>query len=72
MMNPHGRVLCILDQETTIWESHAILRYLAAVYALSQFWPSNPGIRSHIDAWMDWLQTALQPVFLTGIFWGFY
>jgi glutathione S-transferase len=25
-----------------------------------------------IDGWMDWTQTALQPDFLTGVFWGYY
>ncbi len=36
-MNPHGRVPCILDKETAVWESHAILRYLAARYGQPTF-----------------------------------
>jgi glutathione S-transferase len=70
--NPHGRIPVIQDGETIVWESHAILRYLAAKYAPAQFWPSEPAARSHIDRWMDWSQTELQPDFLTGVFWGFY
>jgi glutathione S-transferase len=30
-MNPHGRVPVIQDGDTTVWESHAILRYLASL-----------------------------------------
>lgn len=72
MMNPHGRIPCLLDEETVVWESHAILRYLAACYGEPTFWLSDPKDRAQIDEWMDWLQTTLQPDFLTGVFWGFY
>ena len=71
-MNPHGRVPVIVDGETTVWESHAILRYLAARYGASTFWSEDPAARSQWERWMDWAQTTLQPDFLTGVFWGFY
>ena len=31
-MNPHGRVPVLVDGEEVLWESHSILRYLAAEY----------------------------------------
>lgn len=72
-MNPHGRVPVIRDSDgTVVWESHSILRYLAARYAGAEFWSDDPARRSQIDRWMDWSQTSLQPAFLTGVFWGFY
>jgi glutathione S-transferase len=71
-MNPFGRVPVIDDDGTIVWESHAILRYLAARYGHGRFWSDDPGERSQADRWMDWSQTALQPDFLVGIFWGFY
>jgi glutathione S-transferase len=71
-MNPHGRVPVLQDGDTTIWESHAILRYLAAHYGDERFWSADPATRSHADRWMDWAQTSLQPDFLMGVFWGFY
>lgn len=40
-MNPHGRIPVIKDNETVVWESHAILRYLAACYGRPQFWSST-------------------------------
>jgi glutathione S-transferase len=71
-MNPHGKVPVIDDDGTIVWESHAILRYLAARYGAGSFWPSSAAERSQADRWMDWSQTVLQPDFLVGVFWGFY
>lgn len=71
-MNPHGRVPVIQDGDVVVWESHAILRYLAATYGVSSFWSASPAQRSQFDRWMDWAQSSLQPEFLNGIFWGFY
>jgi glutathione S-transferase len=71
-MNPHGRVPVIADDGTIVWESHAILRYLAARYGAGTFWSDSPAQRSQTDRWMDWMQCTLQPDFLVGVFWGFY
>ena len=71
-MNPHGRVPVIQDGDTTVWESHAILRYLAARHGGERFWPAVPADRSQADRWMDWAHTKPQPDFLEGVFWGFY
>jgi len=71
-MNPHGKVPVIDDGGTVVWESHAILRYLAAAHGGERFWSADPAVRAPVDAWMDWAQTALQPAFLTGVFWGGY
>lgn len=71
-MNPHGRVPVIDDGGTVVWESHSILRYLAARHGQPRFWCDDAAERSRADRWMDWAQTTLQPAFLTGVFWGFY
>jgi glutathione S-transferase len=71
-MNPHGRVPVIRDDDATVWESHAILRYLAARHGSARFWSNDPVARARVDGWMDWSQTSLQPDFLVGVFWGFY
>ncbi len=71
-MNPHGKVPVIDDGGTVVWESHTILRYLAARYGKDSFWQKDPARRSQFDRWMDWSQTTLQPDFLLGVFWGFY
>lgn len=71
-MNPHGKVPVLRDDDVTVWESHAILRYLAARHGGPAFWHVQPAARARADAWMDWAQTALQPAFLVGVFWGYY
>ena len=71
-MNPHGKVPVIDDDGTTVWESHTILRYLAARYGARSFWSPSAADRSQAERWMDWSQTILQPDFLVGVFWGFY
>ncbi len=71
-LNPHGRVPVLEDGDLAVWESHAILRYLAARYGGPAFWSDDPAQRSHADRWMEWAQAELQPAFLDGIFWGYY
>ena len=71
-MNPHGHVPVIRDGNTVVWESHTILRYLAACYGSAQFWSEDAAVRSQSDRWMDWSETALQPDFMMGLFWNFY
>jgi glutathione S-transferase len=71
-MNPHGRIPVIDDDGVIVWESHAIVRYLAARHGDQRFWSDDPAIRSQADRWMDWAQTTLQQDFLDGVFWGYY
>ena len=71
-MNPHGRVPVIRDGDVMVWESHTILRYLAARFGGGVFWSDDAATRARVEGWMDWSQTALQPDFLNGVFWGFF
>ncbi len=70
-MNPHGQIPVIDDDGTTVWESHSVLRYLAARYAPGSLWPEDPAERSMADRWMDWSLASLQGDFMS-VFWGFY
>jgi glutathione S-transferase len=47
--NPHGRVPVIRDGDVTVWESHAILRYLAARYGAEPFWSADPVARTRVS-----------------------
>src|SRR5262245_58699366 len=71
-LNPHGRVPVIEDGDLAVWESHAILRYLAARYDRNGLWSADPAERARVDSWMDWSQSTLQPDFLVGVFWSYY
>jgi len=53
-MNPMGRVPVILDGRVCMFESAAILRYLAATYGTDEFWPSDPARRGPLDTWAEW------------------
>jgi glutathione S-transferase len=57
------------DGSLVVWESHSILRYLAARHGSEALWSSDPGERSRADRWMDWSQCSLQPAFMR-LFWG--
>jgi len=72
VLNPHRRVPVIEDDGAVVWESHTCLRYLAAKYGHGTFWSDDPAVRATAEGWMDWAQTALQPAFLNGVFWGYY
>jgi glutathione S-transferase len=52
-MNPNALIPTIEDEGLVLWESNAILRYLAARYAPS-LWPDHPAARAVGDKWMDW------------------
>lgn len=52
-MNPNSLVPTIDDDGFVLWESNAILRYLAARYAPA-LWPQELQARARADRWMDW------------------
>lgn len=75
--NPNGLVPTIEDSDgTVVWESNAILRYLAARYRVpgdgraAELWPENPATRSEADRWMDWALTVIGAD-MRMLFWGF-
>ena len=51
--NPNALIPTIEDGDVTLWESNAILRYLAARHAPA-LWPADPAERAQGDKWMDW------------------
>jgi glutathione S-transferase len=69
-MNPTRLVPTLQEDEFVLWESNAIVRYLAdANTGDTPLWPREPRARASIDRWMDCQQTQL-----TGpqsvVFWG--
>ena len=67
-LNPHKKVSVLREGDLVIWESHTIIRYLAAKYSPSTLWRETPSERTYIDRWLDWTATRLQPDFMT-LFW---
>ena len=61
-LNPNRLIPTIVDDDgTTVWESHSVVRYLAARYGAGTLWPEDPAARSLADRWLDWMQTTLLP-----------
>ena len=68
-MNPNGRVPTIEDEGLVLWESNAIVRYLAAKHGAGTLCPSDPKQRADADRWMDWATSTVAPA-ITPVFWG--
>jgi len=49
-MSGAGRVPVLIDGETTVWESLAILEYLADKFAAKGLWPRDASARAHARA----------------------
>ncbi|MES2414139.1 MAG: glutathione S-transferase family protein [Pseudomonadota bacterium] len=61
-MNPTGLVPTLVDGDFVLWESNAIVRYLAAsMGAGSGLMPQDLKVRADSDRWMDWTLATLWP-----------
>lgn len=69
-MNPNGRVPVLRDRDLTLWESHAIVRYLSAEHGSGLLFPLEAVERAPVDQWTDWVATTFQPAWV-GLFWDF-
>ncbi|MGG7568407.1 glutathione S-transferase family protein [Rhodovulum sp. DZ06] len=67
-MAPHGKVPALRDGELTLFESPAMVRYLAAAYGDEHFWPHSPAARADLDQWAEWAKTSLAFAIINGVF----
>jgi glutathione S-transferase len=67
-LNPNGLVPTISDDGFVLWESNAIVRYLAARHGMGSLCPEGLAHRADADRWMDWqmgtLWASLRPAFI--------
>lgn len=68
-MNPNRRIPTLQDGDVVLWESNAIVRYLAAKFGAGHLLPRDPVERAIADQWMDWQQTTLLDD-MRILFWG--
>ncbi len=68
-MNPNALVPTLDDDGFILWESNAIVRYLASKFPEKGLYPADLKQRADADRWMDWQQTTFNPA-LGVAFWG--
>ncbi|MDA7550247.1 glutathione binding-like protein [Rhodobacteraceae bacterium] len=69
-MNPNQTVPVIKDGNAqTLWESGAILRYLAGQYGDDPFWPRDLQARANVDRWAEWSKLNIAIVFTGPVLW---
>ncbi len=66
--NPNGLVPVLEDGALTMFESNAILRYLADVYGDDMLWPPDPAARAKVDQWMEWSKTSVYRHLIGSVF----
>ncbi|MCJ2085583.1 glutathione S-transferase family protein [Methylobacterium sp. E-005] len=66
-LNPNGLVPTLEEDGFVLWESNAILRYLASTCPALAL-PEDPRARAHIDQWLDWQATSFTPA-MRDAFW---
>ncbi|MDP9003087.1 MAG: glutathione S-transferase family protein [Myxococcota bacterium] len=66
-INPNGRVPVLVDGDLVLWESTAILRYLAGK-AGSALVPAAPYAQAEVDRWLSWQLAHLGPAMSKVVF----
>jgi glutathione S-transferase len=69
-LNPNKLIPAIDDDGFTLWESNAIVRYLADTYGRGTLGPQDRKAFAGADQWMDWAATTIQPDVIGNIFMG--
>ena len=60
-LNPQGKVPVLVEGELVLWESNAILGYLAEVHGNYQLSSRDPAVRADIARWLFWEAAHWQP-----------
>ena len=60
-INPMGRVPALTDGDFKLWESNAILTYLATKFPGTRTLPTDARGRADVDRWLHWQSCHLMP-----------
>jgi glutathione S-transferase len=60
-LNPNGRVPTLVEDDFALWESPAILKYLAAKYPERGLNGASPQDQAHVDQWLFWWVGGAEP-----------
>jgi glutathione S-transferase len=61
-LSPAGRVPVLVDGDVNVWESLAILEYLAEKFPASKLWPTDPKARAHARAIANEMHAGFLPL----------
>jgi glutathione S-transferase len=61
-VNPQGKVPSLVDGSLMLWESNAILQYLAEAYGGYKLWSQDLKRRADLSRWLFWESSHWQPV----------
>lgn len=64
-LNPNGLVPVIIEDDFVLWESNAILHYLAETRESGRLLPKDARERALVEQWLSWQATELAPT------WGY-
>ncbi len=67
-LNPNPLVPTLVVDGEGVWESGAIVRYLAAAHGDETFWPRDPLARARLDKWAEWGKVTLSAAFVLPVF----
>jgi glutathione S-transferase len=67
-LNPNRLVPTMNDNGFVLWESHAIVRYLATTYGRGGLSPADPKGIARADQWMEWANSTLYTDIIIGLF----
>jgi glutathione S-transferase len=60
-LNPNGLVPVLVDRDFVLWESNAILTYLASTSVSPELLPTRARERADVDRWLHWQSAHLAP-----------
>lgn len=58
-INPNGKIPALVDGDVKLFESNAILCYLASQYGPTPLLPTDPAGRAQVDQWLFWQSAHL-------------
>ena len=67
-LNPNGRMPVLEDGDFVLWESNAILQYLASKKPDSGMWPTDPRRQADVARWQFWDAAHWDPLCATFVF----
>ncbi len=62
-INPWGKIPTLVEGDLVLWESNAILQYLADAHGGGRLWGQSPERRADVSRWLFWESAHWQPAF---------